>query len=305
MTSNASLQGVIDLHVHTMPDVRPRRHDDVAQAKLARAVGAAAIVLKSHQFPTVDRAYHTQALVPEIGVFGGLVLNSAVGGINPAAVQVACRQGARLIWMPTLDARNHRRCEGSNDGIDVVVGGRLVPAVREVLRIIADHDVALATGHLSPAETRVVVEAAITAGVRRIIVNHPEHRIVAMSIDDQRALARDFPVFFERCYAQPIGDGSYKANHAVNLAAIRAVGVATTVLATDSGQLESAPWDDALRETTSYLLNHGLSVPELDHMMRAAPAYLCGLASERPDFPVPPIGDRAWGTATHQPTSGA
>ncbi|MGH8021407.1 MAG: DUF6282 family protein, partial [Opitutaceae bacterium] len=186
MISVGLLKGVIDLHVHTMPDVRPRRFDDVQQAKLARAVGATAIVLKSHQFPTVDRAYHTQAHVPEVRVSGGLVLNIAVGGINPAAVRVACHQGARLIWMPTLDARNHRQREGWNDGIDVVVDGRLVPAAREVLRIVADHDVALATGHLSPEEIRVVIEEASAAGVRRLIVNHPEHRIVAMSIDDQR-----------------------------------------------------------------------------------------------------------------------
>jgi hypothetical protein len=284
------LPGLIDLHIHTAPDVRPRRFTDLEQALLARREGASGIVLKSHHSSTVARAARAEAEVPGVRVMGGLVLNRSAGGLDAAAVAAACAADARIIWLPTLDAGNHRRLEGHSDGIPVLAHHRLVPELRTILRIIAEHDVALGTGHLSAEEISRVAEAAADLGVRRIIINHPEHRVVGMTLEQQADLARNLPVYFERCFAQPVGGGRYATNLETNLAAIRALGPARTVLATDSGQLESAPWDEAWRRILEHHSSQGVSLEALDLMARLTPAFLCGMAAVAP----PPV--------VHQPT---
>ncbi len=95
------LEGAIDLHVHSSPDVEPRRYDDIQLAGEAARMGMSAILIKSHQNSTVERAILVSKIVPQIRVFGGLVLNETVGGLNPAAVRLALTMGAKQIWMPT------------------------------------------------------------------------------------------------------------------------------------------------------------------------------------------------------------
>ena len=281
------LRGIIDLHVHTAPDVRPRRFTDSELAHLAWRAGAEGVVLKGHHFPTFLRARVTQEQFPDIRVMGGIVLNESSGGLDPAVVSHACAEGARIVWMPTLDAANHRRHEGRPGGIEVAPEGVLRPEVAAILELVARHDIALATGHLSPVEIRLVAAAAGAAGVRRLIVNHPEHRVTNLSIRDQRELSRDLPVFFERCYAQPAGNGQYESNREKNLAAIEALGPESTVLASDSGQIESVPWDVAWDETVTYLLSHGISSGAFNRMAKTNPRFLCGIAETVPAPSIP------------------
>src|SRR4029434_8272190 len=79
--------GVIDLHVHSFPDVFGRNMDDVDVAQIAKSRGMRGIVLKNHISETASRAALAMKAVPGIEVFGGIVLNRAVGGINPDAVE--------------------------------------------------------------------------------------------------------------------------------------------------------------------------------------------------------------------------
>ncbi len=276
------LEGIIDLHVHTAPDVRPRRFDDVALARLAAQEHAAGVVLKGHFAATVQRAREAQRVVPETRVMGGLVLNAVQGGLNRASVEEACIAGARIVWMPTLDAAHHRHHAGQSGGIEIAPGGRLRPEVRDILSVVASHDIALATGHLSPVEIRLVLEAAADAGVRRLIVNHPEHHVTGLSLADQRALARDLPVYFERCFAQPVSEGAYRSNLDVNLRAIEALGPESTVLASDSGQMETAPWHEAWHEILDHLQTHGIRSAEVELMTKTHPRFLCGLQEQAP-----------------------
>ena len=51
------MKGVIDMHVHTNPDLRLRAYDDFELMEAAIRVGARAIVIKTHQGTTMDRAY--------------------------------------------------------------------------------------------------------------------------------------------------------------------------------------------------------------------------------------------------------
>src|SRR6185436_18571078 len=163
--TEVDLTGVIDLHIHTAPDVSPRKMDDVEAARQAAARGMRAILLKSHATLTAGRAELVERMVPGIHMFGGLALNDAVGGLNPSAVEAALRLGAVEIWMPTLSARGDPRPYRAT-GLSVLDGDGLVPVIEEILRLIAEHDAILGTGHLSPAEIMLFVPAAREAGVR-------------------------------------------------------------------------------------------------------------------------------------------
>ncbi|SDF60982.1 DUF6282 family protein [Sporomusa acidovorans] len=272
------LQGIIDMHIHAFPDVRERSIDDIGLVREAQRLGVRAVVIKSHWVPTMDRAWLMHKLYPDVAVFGGITLNPSVGGINPDAVKTAIKLGAKIVWLPTLFSERQRTVEGKADGVRTVINGKVVPELNEVLKLIAQENIILGTGHLTPQEIFIVVDAACKAGVRKILVNHPEHYLVNLSIKDQKTLAADYNVYFERCYAQPLGGGKYKTNFAVNLEAIKAVGYESTVIATDGGQVENPPWSEALRTYLNYLVTHGVSKEAIAVMTYENPARLLDLA---------------------------
>jgi hypothetical protein len=272
-----TLHDIVDFHVHSEPDVRPRSCDDLALARAAKQVGARAVVIKSHHFFTADRATIAQAVVAGVQVFGGVTLNPSVGGLNPAAVDAALKIGARIVWLPTLFATNHRRWEGRSGGVPVVVDGAVLPAAKEIFEQVATADVVLAMGHQSVREIWLLVAEAVRCGVRKIVINHPEHAVVAMSISEQRALRSEFPVWFERCYAQPIGGGAYKTNFEENLRAIEEVGVESTLLATDAGQIENPPWAECWERMLEYYAGRGVGEEIWRRITAEHPAQLLGL----------------------------
>jgi hypothetical protein len=162
--------GAYDIHVHIGPDVMRRRIDDLGLAPRFAAVGLAGFVLKSHYVPTTERAAVVRAAVPGFAAVGAITLNASVGGMNPIAVELAARGGAQVVWLPTVDSANQRECtardpEGARppmwarlqeelraegmaaDPVDVVApGGQVLDRTRQVLRVIARHDMTLG-GH--------------------------------------------------------------------------------------------------------------------------------------------------------------
>src|SRR5438132_6585717 len=102
------VRGAYDLHVHTSPDIMPRSASDLELAHRCRQWGLAGFVIKSHYVPTAERAALVRSLLPDVDVLGALVLNSAVGGMNTMAVEIAARAGARIVWMPTFHSVNER-----------------------------------------------------------------------------------------------------------------------------------------------------------------------------------------------------
>ena len=147
-----SLQGVCDMHVHTNPDLRLRAYDDFELADAAIRVGAKAIVIKSHLGFTVNRAYLTNQYVKRVygentgfTMYGGVVMNKVVGGINPEAVEKGLKLGAKEIWLPTQSAKRHLEKMGQNpaNGIELVRDGKVVPELNDVFRLIKDYDVIL------------------------------------------------------------------------------------------------------------------------------------------------------------------
>ena len=112
-----AIHGGHDLHVHVAPDVIARRIDDLDLAREFLARGLAGFALKSHYFPTAERAAVVTKAVAGIAVRGTISLNHSVGGLNPVAVELAGRSGCKIVWMPTVDAANevrasHQRAAG-------------------------------------------------------------------------------------------------------------------------------------------------------------------------------------------------
>src|SRR4026209_2093997 len=134
--------GVIDMHVHSHPDVFGRNMDDIDVATLAKAKGMRGIVIKNHISEPASRAALVMKVVPGIEVFGGIVLNKAVGGVNPDAVEWMHRvYGGRgkFVWLPTFDADKHIKTLVNKDGSGLVVapGGKVTDETEAVLKIIA------------------------------------------------------------------------------------------------------------------------------------------------------------------------
>ena len=286
------LQGALDLHIHAAPDIVPRLLDDLALARAARDAGMAAIVLKSHHMLTADRAQIAQALFPDLRIFGGLALNlPACGGLNPEAVKVAIRMGARIIWLPTFSAANHikrtkTRISGNlgvmSQGFKPqpvhVVGddGVVKPELVEILKLIAEANIILATGHLSVPEIKAVVDAAVAAGVRKILVNHPELWLIGMSIEDQRELSAK-GAMMEACIRSVTAPGDRDASPKSIAEQIRGVGAAHVVMATDYGQVDSPPAPEGMRWYIAQMLECGISPADIEVMMKANPSRLLGV----------------------------
>jgi hypothetical protein len=271
------MRGAIDTHVHSFPDVIPRKLDDVELVRQARAAGMGALVLKCHHACTCERAYLLNQFLPEVRVFGGLVLNETAGGFNPHAVDAALKMGATQVWMPTKSAANHRRHLGGRGGLSILDGTKLLGEVALILRQIAEADAILATGHLSPEESRVLVEEALAAGVRRISITHPEWGVTAVPVAVQKDMARSGCVFFERCLVSTRPDLQATVPFETLAQQIREVGVATTIAATDYGLPELPSPVEGLADYAARLLQSGFSPNDVRRMVRENPARLLRL----------------------------
>ena len=284
--SEISLKGVIDMHVHTNPDLRKRAYDDFELMEAAIRVGARAIVIKTHQGTTMDRAYlcnrHNKIVhgdTNDFTMFGSITLNRQVGGINPRAVDVALQLGAKVVWLPTQSAINglRRQNKALTDGVEVVRDGKIVPELATVFSLIKEHNAVLGTAHIATEESFVVVEAARKAGVKNIVVIHPEWWRVGMSLEDQARLVKDYDVILEHCYAQNMGGGKYKSNMEANLEAIKVCGYKNVMVDTDGGQVENPHWEIALQQYMQYLVDHGIPEEQVRYMTHTIPMNLLGL----------------------------
>ena len=281
-----SLQGVIDMHVLSNPDIRHRAYDDFELMEAGIRVGARAIVIKTHQGTTVDRAFlcnrHNEIIHQgdnDFTMFGSVTMNRQMGGINPWAVESGLKLGAKVIWLPTQSARNNmlKQNQDPSDCVEVVQGGKVVPELLTIFRLVKDYDVVLGTGHVSPEECFRVVEAARDAGVKKLVVTHPEWWMVGMSLEDQVRIVKDYDVILEHCFAQPMGGGKYKSNLPMNLEAVKACGYKNVMVSTDGGQVENPDWEIALEQYMQYLSDHGVGEDELRYMTHDIQAGLLGI----------------------------
>ena len=273
------VRGGYDMHVHIAPDVVERKITDVALAGRCAELGLAGFQLKSHYTSTAERARAVAEVSGGVRVLGAITLNRAVGGLNALAVEIAAREGARTVWFPTVNSVNEQHevhpapagaklpvwvkfelelREAGHEVEPVAVvdaGGALLPEAHEVLAVIARHDMVLATGHLSRDEIFALVDGAVAAGVRQIVVTHPEFPSQSLSIPDQQALA-ERGALLERCFTTP---HTGKAPWELICRASREVGPHHTVWSSDLGQVFNPPVEDGLALMADQFLAAGFS----------------------------------------------
>ena len=290
------VEGAYDLHVHVAPDVPRRKIDDITLAQRFADVGLAGFGLKSHYTSTAERAQIVSAAVPGVRAIGTLTLNQAVGGMNALAVEIAAREGARIVWMPTVDspAETAGRTEpkpGDNVpqwarlqhelrelGLSVEpvhvtdAEGALLPETRDVLRAIARHDLILASGHLGREDTFAVVEGAFEEGVQDVVVTHPEFPCQDFSLADQADLAAR-GCLLERCLTTP-QSGKTTWEHVID--GVRAVGVERTIFSSDCGNPDYPAVEDGLALWADRLLAAAFDEDEVREMIVTHSRRLAG-----------------------------
>lgn len=289
------LRGAIDLHTHPSPSIFERLMDDDELATCARAAGMRGLLYKAHEQDTTGRALMVRKRVEGIEVYGGVVLNHVAGGINPHAVDAAIRLGAKMVWMPTISAQHHLDFFGGahfgssmrakkpgkpvSRGLSVLNDhGELLPEVQETLGLIAEADICLSTGHLGIEEIHPLVRGAKQAGVRKILITHPDLALSGISLGDQKALAAEGAII-EKDFNTMTPPWSCTTIEAM-AKSIRELGPAHCVLATDYGQLHSPPPPEGLRLFIQLLTERGFSPEEIRTMTARNPASLLGIEGE-------------------------
>jgi hypothetical protein len=278
-TPAGTLAGTIDVHVHSYPDDRPRSIHAIDVAKLAKSRGMRAIVLKNHYESTAGTAYLVRQVVPDLEVFGGIALNLTVGGINPAAVDHMARVTGgwgRMVWMPTFDAENQVRfSKETRPFVSVSKGGALLPEVKTVIGLVAKHGLVLATGHSAPGEGLMLLREGRQQGVRQMIVTHAIQAPVLMDVAQMKEAA-SLGAFIEFVGGSPEGQGAAARMDGI-AAAIRQVGVASSILSSDLGQQGNPLPPDGFGAFIEALRARGFSDRDLDVMAKQNPARLLGL----------------------------
>ena len=224
-------------------------------------------------------------------MFSGIALNNANGGINPYAVDHAANIGAKIIWLPTLSAKNHIEQEEGQGKIFPKTAKKMLkaiplsgarrqrqhPATRcmQVLDIIAEADIILAGGHLPAHELIKVFEEGKRRGVKKMMVNHPTF-IVGCTDDDMRALV-EIGAYMEHSICMWC-EGSGKLFTPEDLMHyIEVAGVEHTVLCSDLGMRGGPRPVEGYREIVGHLLDLQVSPRDIKTMIGDNAAGLLNL----------------------------
>ncbi len=279
------LEGSIDIHIHSAPDVYVRILNDIELARQAKEMGMRAILIKNHFALTADRA-QLASDEADFPVFGGIALNHSVGGLNWYAVDVALKLGAKIVWLPTLHAvkfiqnkdhvANLARELGENiRGIYLLdEDGNLREELYPIFDLIAERGAILATGHVSVEEAKVAVREAAKSGVEKIIVTHPLASFVDYSVEDMWEILDLGATFLEHTY----NDTTRQVGHPIAIEAlydgIRAIGAEHCIMSTDSGQWLNPVPAQQMGIYIKDMLNFGLSDREIRTMVSDNPARI-------------------------------
>lgn len=283
------LNGAVDMHIHSAPDAFDRSLNDIDLARLAEKEGFKAIVIKNHVSSTAGRVELVNSLVHDIKVFGGIALNRAVGGINPEAVSWMTRispEYGKMVWFPTFDAAHHKKqYDQEGEGITILNRGQLKPEVLEVLQIIKDNNLVLATGHLSPAEVAALVEKSRSLGIEKIIVTHAIADTPEMELDQMKKLVGQ-GAYIELTYLSYLSGPQapltfLKASKHVSIeqmvAVIDELGSEHVIISTDLGQSGNATAPDGLKNFVKLLISAGITENEITSMIKTNPYKLLDL----------------------------
>ena len=285
------VDGTVDLHCHSGPSPFPRRFDHVEASHDGARINMRAILCKSHHHNTVMDllAMATPLADAPTPMYGGVALNSEVGGINPSAVAVAINMGGRAVWGPTVSAAQHIKAHSHDDGFPAATGnlyeeevsvfdgsGAVSEQTDLVTRLVAEADIMLTGGHLDADSMTALFKTANANGVRRILLHHPDFIINAAETDIEEMVGYGAYVEHELSMYHPdVPAPDWKIDQLVDW--IRKIGPERTVLDSDLGQQGNPLPVDAYLYIVSQLLDHGISESDVRQMICHNPAYLLGL----------------------------
>lgn len=269
----ALLKGAYDLHIHTGPDFRTRSVDDFEALRQADEYGMAGILIKNHYEPTQARAWTANQYAGTAAVaYGGIVLNHTVGGLNPFAAENSLRQGAKIVWLPTMDsalsvATGKGQEFAGRTGISVLnEKGELRREVYDIMDCVKAHNVYLATGHLATEQSLVVCREALACGVK-IIFTHPDWKRDRVPVNIQSKLAQQ-GVLIEKVFRMLPPDEMCRS--------ICEIGFEHCFVVTDRGQPGEAVPMDAMVDYVSTMVGYGMAASEIQMLIRDNPARILG-----------------------------
>jgi hypothetical protein len=289
----AILEGAVDLHCHSGPSVMARDLDHLEAMQEAAEAGFRAILIKDHYYsatPITELLNQTHGHL-KVTMLSGVPLNNSVGGFNKHAVDHGIALGAKLVWMPTFSSKNHidspygvkagfphtiKKTIPFDPLTPINADGEVKDEVKEILDIIAEHDVVLSGGHLHISEIFKVFEEAKKRGVKRLLVNHPSFILEATN-DDIRELVR-MGAFIEHSLCMFVKVSKWEPLPAAELdTLIRAGGVDQTILASDLGQRGNDHPVQGFRYVIKVCLDLGYSETDIKKMISLNPLRLMGL----------------------------
>ncbi len=285
----AVLDGLVDMHCHSGPSPFPRRFNHAQAAADGARIGMRAMVAKSHHHATVMDVLAMRPQLDRVStqVFGGIALNTWVGGINPDAVQMCLNLGGKVVWFPTNCSGRHIDCHPEHSGFPsptvelstTRVGitderGELLPAVHRVLDHIHAAGAVLNGGHGHPDEILQLFTAAHERGIDKLVLSHPDF-VVEADVDRCREfIALGAVIEHEMVMYHPDGLG-WDVRRLLDW--IHALGPEHMVLASDLGQANMPPPVDGFLTVTEQLLDAGVEEKDVRRMVVDNPSRLLGL----------------------------
>ena len=232
-----SLEGIFDIHAHCDPDRTNRSLDVFELAKLYKDRGFRGFVVMNHHDPTAGLAYLARKQVPNLEVYGGIVLNSLIGGMNQHAVEHFLRMEGgygKIVYMPTTDSENEVGKNSKRAFVSISKEGKLLPEVLAMLDLIAKHKLVMSTGHSSPEEILLLIREGKKRGIEKILVSNPLYRAIMMSVDQMKEAA-DMGAYIEFIYYS-VGRPNAQVTMKDYADAIKAIGPEQCILSSCGGQ---------------------------------------------------------------------
>lgn len=280
----------IDIHAHggSDPFERLMLEDDLGY-DLTDA-GCRAVVIKTWYTPSASRNPLIQKLVDQyaaerrlrpVQCFGGVTLNYSQGGLNPEAIRKCLGfPGMQYVWLPMVDSYHHRRVvydDTSGHGLHLLDDQcRPLPELIEILKIVAENDLVLASGHYPFEDTYRVFQEARELGVTRMEVVHPAHIHSKHTLEQMRQQAE----LGAKLMVSGLGAQAFPLHESGPLYAaqqIKEVGAENCVFGSDFGQLQNIPIVVANRWMIKLLFSYGCTKDELYQVFQTSPAAHLGL----------------------------
>lgn len=275
------LQGAIDMHFHMDPPLADGSHDGavIATVRVARSRGMRGLVIKSHSEPTATLAYQLRLEIPNLDLFGGIVMNRSNGGMNVAAVEHMATQiyGApgKVVWMPAYDSEIESNPPyPKKPFVAVSRDGKLLPETKKVIAVVAKYDLILASGHIAPEEALMVFREGRGQGVHHMIATHAMDLAGKMNMDQMLEAAK-LGAIVEFDFRNILDEGGVRVD------AIRKIGPERCLISEFWTQKAPRVYAglDGMGGFVEAMHARGFNDHELDIMFKENPARLLGLST--------------------------